>query len=125
MPIVKYELVKPIINKDKPYINKYGAFIVPRIHTIYKYYIEVMRYNTSINDYDFFILLSDSKFSSQCRKCSVDCYGRLKINIHGKLKEFITAQIANVGTVDFGYVETESDNNYWYDVWEIKECSSY
>lgn len=113
--IVQYELVAPVTDRKAPYLNKDGAFIVPIIKKLYRYYVEVKRYNPNTLCYEYFLLLSDKKFDSQCRKCRVDDYGRLKVILHNEVKQYVIAEIAARGNVQFEYVESDS----LYDVWQI------
>lgn len=115
MSIIKYEIINPITNTKKPHVNKYGVFIIPNIKHNYRYYIEVMRYNDSKYCYEYFLLLSDTKFDEQCRKCNVDNYGRLKVIIHKELKYFINEEMNNRGNLNVEYIESEE----LYDVWQI------
>lgn len=115
MSILKYEIINPITNRKKPHIDKYGAFIIPAIKKNYKYYIEVKRYNTTTLCYEYFIILSIIKFDSQCKKCRVDDYGRLKLIVHGDIKDYIVNEINNRGNVEFNYMESEQE----YDVWQV------
>ena len=113
--IVKYELVSPIINKKLPYLDKNNFLIVPAIKKLYKYYIEVKRYNPNTLCYEYFLLLSDKKFDAQCRKCRVDDYGRLKVMLHNEVKQYVIDETAARGNVQFEYIESDS----LYDVWQI------
>ncbi len=115
MSILKYEVISPVTNRKKPYIDNRGAFIIPAIKRNYKYYIEVKRYNPANLSYEYFLILSITKFDSQCRKCRVDDYGRLKLILHGDFKDYVSNEAANRGNVEFEYVESESE----YDVWQV------
>ena len=55
--IVQYELVAPVTDRKAPYLDRFGAFIVPAIKKLYKYYIEVKRYNPNTLCYEYFLLL--------------------------------------------------------------------
>lgn len=113
--IYKYEIVAPVTNRKSPYLDGKGFFIVPNIRKLYRYYIEVKRYNTNNLSYEYFILLSTEKFDIQCRKCRVDDYGRLKVKLHNEILSFVTSEMRTRGNIQFIYDETE-DN---YDVWRI------
>ena len=44
-----------------------------------------------------------------------DDYGRLKVNLHGKLREFVNDEIKIRGNIECDYIESEPD----YDVWKL------
>lgn len=113
--IIQYELVAPVTDRKAPYLNKDGAFIVPTIKNLYRYYVEVKRYNPNALCYEYFLLLSDKKFDAQCRKCRVDDYGRLKAILHNEVKQYVISETAARGNVQFEYVESDS----LCDVWQI------
>lgn len=115
MAIVKYELVSPKTNHKKPFVDQRGALIIPSINRLYRYCVEAMRYNTTEFCYEYFLLLSVNKFDEHCYKCRVDDYGRLKVNLHGKLKEFVNDEIKVRGNIKCDYIESEPD----YDVWKL------
>lgn len=115
--IYKYEIIKPVTDKKKPFVSNDGRFfIVPNFHTSYRWYIEVARYNTKIIDYEYFLLLSREKFDEHCRKCRLDDFCRLTVLMHDRFKEYVTNAITIKGNVDFEYVESE-DN---FDVWQVR-----
>lgn len=113
--IIQYELVAPVTDRKAPYLNKDGVFIVPTIKKLYRYYVEVKRYNPNALCYEYFLLLSDKKFDAQCRKCRVDDYGRLKAILHNEVKQYVISETAARGNVQFEYVESDS----LCDVWQI------
>ncbi len=113
--IYKYELIDPVVDKKYPRMDSKGYFIVPDIKKIYNYYIEVKRYNTNNICYEYFLLLGIEKFDSQCRKCRVDDYGRLKVKLHKELAEFVSTETTYRGNVKFEYIESEEN----YDIWQI------
>lgn len=114
MSIVKYQVIKPVIDTKKPHVNKLGAFIVPNIKRFYTNYVEVKNYN-DIDGYEYYLLLGISKFDSNCRKCRVDDYARLIVNLHDELKDYATKECNERGNLEFNYIESEDD----YDVWQI------
>lgn len=113
--ICKYEIIAPVTNRKSPYLNSKDFFIVPNIGKLYRYYIEVKRYNPNTFYYEYFILLGTEKFDTQCRKCRVDDYGRLKAKLHGEVLNFVSSEIRTRGNVQFVYDETDDI----YDVWRI------
>ena len=113
--IHKYEVIAPITNRKIPYLDNRGFFIIPSIKKLYKYYVEVKRYNPDKFYYEYFLLLSTFKFDTQCRKCRVDDYGRLILKLHDELLDFASGIMRACGNVDAKYIETEED----YDIWEL------
>ncbi len=113
--IIQYELVAPVTDRKAPYLDRFGAFIVPAIKKLYKYYIEVKRYNPNTLCYEYFLLLGTDKFDVQCRKCRVDDYGRLKAKLHNEVKQYVSSETAARGNVQFEYIESDG----LYDVWQI------
>lgn len=116
MSIYKYQIDNPITDTKKPFLDKKGFFIVPNIIKNYKYFIQCYRYNPNINDIEYFILLNNIKFDKQCRRCNVDNYGRLKINLGGNIKQYVEQQIKYNGNVNFKYIKNEDG----YDVFMIE-----
>lgn len=115
MCVYKYEIINPITNHKNPYIDNKGYLIVPAIGKKYKYYIEAARYNPKKCYKEYFILLSDIKFSSQCKRCRVDDFGRLKLVPKGEIKNIFNEQMKEAGNVTFEYIESEES----YDVFII------
>lgn len=113
--IYKYEVVSPVTNRRSPYLDDKGFLVVPNIAKLYRYYIEVKRYNPNTLCYDYYLLLSTDKFDAQCRKCRVDDYGRLKAKLHDETLSFVSAEMCDVGNVQFTYDESEDR----YDVWRF------
>ena len=113
--IYKYEIVAPVTDRKSPYLDDKGFFIVPNIRRLYRYYVEVKRYNSNTLSYEYFILLSIEKFDAQCRKCRVDDYGRLKAKLHNEILDFVTSEMRTRGNVQFIYDETDGN----YDIWRI------
>lgn len=114
--IHKYEVISPVTNRKNPYLDDKDFLIVPDIRTLYDYYVEVKRYNAKDLCYEYFILLSTKKFDSQCRKCRVDDYNRLKAKLHGEIKDYVRNEMNARGNVNFRYIESEES----YDVWKIE-----
>lgn len=112
--IYKYEVLNPVTNHKKPFLDKRGFFIVPRIGKLYRYYIECARNDNYGRNY--YILLSDSKFDDNCRRCNVDDFGRLKFIPHGELKDYIEQEIKYRANINFEYIESENN----YDIFKIE-----
>ena len=87
---------------------------MPNIKRFYTNYVEVKNYN-DIDGYEYYLLLGISKFDSNCRKCRVDDYARLIVNLHDELKDYATKECNERGNLEFNYIESEDD----YDVWQI------
>lgn len=116
MSVFKYEVLNPVIDTQKPFIQK-GYFIVPRIGKAYKYLLEVANFNQSTYEKEYYLLLSDTKFDNNCRTCRVDDFGRLKFRPIGEFKEFVEDFAKDNGNITFTYIETENG----YDVWRVGE----
>ncbi len=113
--IVKYEVVNPVTNRKRPYLDNKDYLIVPNAIKDYKYYIECRQYNPKDLCYNYYLLLGVEKFDENCRKCNVDDYCRLKCKLHGETLNFIKAQYLANGNNVCNYLESE-DN---YDVFII------
>lgn len=115
--IAKYEVINPIIIRNKPYLNYRGELVIPNIASQrYKWYIEVARNNVITNDREYYILFSQHKFDYNCVKLTKDYGGRYVIRPHGEFADYITKEINIRGNVNIEFVECEQD----YDTWEIK-----
>lgn len=115
MTIVKYEVIRRITDKDMPYLQKGHIIIIPNIRKKYKYYLEVRRYNTTIKDYEYFLLLGEDKFDINCNTCKIDKLGRLVIYCSNELRDIMLKVINTDTTFNFEYYESENE----YDVWQI------
>lgn len=114
--IYNYELIKPVTNKNKPYVDKHKVFIIPNIKIKYRYYIECRVYNSKNYCYEYYLLLGKSKFDEHCRKCNVDNYGRLKIILHGELKDYVVDECNANGNINITYMESKPA----FDLWKIE-----
>lgn len=112
MSIFKYEILNPVKDKKKPFLDRRGFFNIPNLKTNYKYYIECARYNPILGYKEYYILLSKEKFDNNCRNCKMDDYGRLKIPVKGKIKDFIKDN----DDVNIKHIESEDG----YDVFKIE-----
>jgi hypothetical protein len=106
MSVYNYKIINPKINRKKPFLDRRGFFIVPRIGKNYKYYIEASTFNPNTGDDDYYILISDICFDEQCKKCRVDDYGRLKIPVTGLIKDYLINESKNRGNFNFEYIES-------------------
>lgn len=113
--IYKYEILNCKIDKKRPFFDKNGLLYIPHIGKHYKYYIAATRYNTTIAEKEYFLLLSNTKFDFNCRNCNVDDWGRLKINLKGEIKDYLIDKYSNYSNVNVEYIESEDD----YDVYLI------
>lgn len=113
--IYTYEIIAPVTNRKIPYLDSKGFFIVPNVIKLYNYYIEVKRYNPTKFCYEYFLLLGVNKFDSQCRKCRVDDYARLKAKLHGEFMDYTSSIMTARGNINMEYVESVNE----YDVWEL------
>lgn len=113
--IFTYEILNPVSDTKKPFLNRDGFFIVPMKGARYRYYIEAAL-NTNNGDRNYYLLLSNTKFDNNCRICNVDNYGRLKLKLRGEFKDFINDEIKYRGNVDVEYVESFDG----FDVFEVR-----
>jgi len=115
MSIFRYELIAPVTDRKKPYIDNNGYFIIPNIGKYYTHYIEAARYDPRNDCYNFFLLLGTNKFDEQCRTCRIDDYARLKLFLHNNFRKYVINEIAIRGNVECTYLESENN----YDVFQI------
>lgn len=115
MTLVKYEYIRMNTEKNMPYLDRGHIIIIPNIQKDYKYYLEVKRFNPAIKDYEYFLLLSDTKFDSNCDTCKVDKLGRLVIYCSNELKDIMLKLVSVNTNFNFDYVESEDS----YDTWQI------
>lgn len=114
--IYKYEVTNPVVSSKKPHVDAHGVFIIPNIKRMYKYFVEAVSKDPDTYVETNVLLLSETKFDENCRRCRVDDYGRLKINIGDKLRNYITRECKSRGNVNVDYLESE-DN---YDVYLVE-----
>ena len=115
MAIYSYEVLNPVTNNKKPYINNKGIFIFNITKRSYKYYIEAAL-NKENGNREYYFLLSDTKFDNNCRKLNIDSYGRCQIKVKGEMKDFITEEIEYRGNVNVNYLESKDE----YDVYIVE-----
>ena len=84
--------------------------------TNYKWYLECSRFNENVQDIEFYVLLSENKFDTNCKKCHVDNYGRCQFRPTGKIKDFILEECEYRGNFIFEYLETENN----YDIYKLE-----
>lgn len=111
--LYNYEILNKVIDKDYPWFNpKNNILYIPNIK--YKYYIECAA-NTKDQGRIYYILLSNGKFNINCRKCFIDGYNRLKLNIRGELLNKIKREINSIENINIAYEESTE----YYDVFRI------
>lgn len=116
MPIFKYEVLNPVVNTKSPFFdNKRGLFCFPLKGITYKYYVECAVNNQHTGGREYYILLSNKKFDSNCRLCHIDNYGRCQIKVRGEMKEYIVSETNWRGNIEVQYVESSDD----YDVFAV------
>lgn len=116
MCIYKYEIVNKVTDKKRPFFDKKRGLFVCRIPASYHWYCEGRLLDEKTGVFNYYLLFSDEKFSSHCRKCRKDDFGRYRLKVSKELKEWFTEyyDIDN-GNFDIDYVETINN----YDVYEI------
>ena len=100
MSILSYEILNPIVDKKRPFLDKNGLFYFYIEYPNIKYYLECARINDKNNIKEYFILLSEYKFDSNCRICKIDSYGRCKFKPKGELKTYIQQEVLDRGNID-------------------------
>lgn len=115
MQIYKYEIISPMTIRTKPFIDSRGKFVIPNINKQYKWYLEANRYNPVTLYKEYFVLISETQFNEHCRKCKVDNKGRLILDIHGEVEDYIKSEAKVRGNVNFDYYESTD----YYDVFII------
>lgn len=109
MNILNYNIVSPNINrKDNYYDIKKNLFIF-RANTIYNYYLECSRINEITEEEEYYILFGANKFDDNCRPCSIDNYGRYRIRLHGKLKQYVYNETLNRGNILINKINETND----------------
>lgn len=117
--IYNYEVINPVTNNKKPFYDHKRKLFLFHVDANYKYYVECARNNETTGSREYFILLSEHKFDENCRKCSVDDYGRCRINVKGEIKEYILREIGCRGNVEVNYISHEYTYDNEYDVYEV------
>lgn len=112
--IFKYEVLNPVIDKNKPIFNAKRNLLIFRLDKIYKYYVIVSSTN-EFGNINYYILFSDIKFDDNCRPCRIDNYSRYKIYVNGKVKDFIIDELNYRANIELEYQETEGV----YDIWKL------
>lgn len=114
MTIVGFNILNPKIDNKKPFYNSKKNIFYFKVDKPYKYYIEVS--NTKDDDsIEYCILLSTVEFDENCRKCSVDLYGRCQIHPLGEFKNYIKRECTERGNINCNYywnVELAEGINY-------------
>lgn len=110
--IVKYNILNPIAEKNKPYVQ-HGLLYIP-IHGNYRYFVEASQDNT-FGGRTFYLLLGEKKFNHNCRICQKDGYGRIKLKLKGEIKDYVYNYCSIYGNIDFEYIESADG----YDVFSI------
>lgn len=105
MSILNYEILNPKTDNKKPFLDRSGFFYFNTEYKNVKYYLECARIENGIRNY--YILIGENKFDSNCRPCRVDNYSRCKFKVKGELKDYIIAEMNERGNVNV----IEVDNN--------------
>lgn len=116
MSVYKYEIINPVTNRKKPFIDNRGFLIIPNAKRKYKYYVIGAQYNPNKLAKEYFILFGFEKFDENCRRCRLDDYCRFKLVIKGEVKDYIVREIKDRGNIDCKYLESEEN----YDVYLIE-----
>lgn len=114
MAIYGYNIINRVPNRKAPYYDSSkGLFIFP-VSIKYLYYVEATQLEDNIVSY--YIILSTIKFDDNALRTHRDDYGRMKIKVSGKLKEYIEKETQYKSNFDVIKVEENSQ----YDVYKIE-----
>lgn len=116
MTVYNHNIITVNTDRRKPRVDARGFFIVPTPNMKYRYYCIAKDYNNFGTDFDYLLLISDTKFDNRCHKCNIDMWGRLKFRIAGELRNYCAKECAERGNIDMEYLYSENG----YDVFEIK-----
>lgn len=110
--IIKYDVLNPIPEKNKPYVKQGLLYI--SINKNYRYFLEAATDN-AFGGRTYYLLFSNHKFNQSCRICQRDGYGKIKLKLKGEIKDYVYDYCNRYGNIDFEYVESADD----YDVFCI------
>lgn len=119
MTVIGFSIINPVSNSKKPfYSSKDGTFYFP-VTKRYRYYVEVKNI-TETGAEEYYLLVSDKNFDENCRRCSVDNYGRCKFKPKGELLNYIKEECKERGNIICEYSNTiQIDDCYSYDIFRI------
>lgn len=100
MAIFNYEILNPVTDKHKPYYDYNMQSLIFTLPIQYKYYLECARYNEQREEKDYFLLMGNDKFDTNCRPCRIDNYNRYKIRVKGELKDYIIQEMQDRGNLN-------------------------
>lgn len=117
----EFELAHTKLDKTKPYYDvNNGNIIMPKLGNKYSYYLETKIFNKDLNSYEYYLLLSNTKFDTNCYKCKSDIYNRIKIRLHSnEIKRDLTRHTLydKYGfNIDVIYIESKEN----YDIYQIE-----
>lgn len=100
MSILNYEILNPVTDRKRPFLDKNCLFYFNVDNHNIRYYLECARIDDKTNIKKYYILLSEIKFDNNCRVCKIDSYGRCKFKPKGELLNYINNEIIYRGNVD-------------------------
>lgn len=115
IPITKFEVLNPTINTKQPFYDRRKDLFYFPVKKSYVYYVECAINDENNGGRSYYILVSEQKFNSNCRRCHVDNYGRCQIKIRGEIKNYIVKETEFRGNIDADIVES----NEYYDAYNI------
>ena len=114
--INKYEVINPVIDYNKPYLNKRNELVIPCIKDYgYKWYLEVAR-NNSIDEREYYLLFSNIEFDKSCVKLTKDYNKRYAILPRGEFADFVYSELQNRANLEMDFYQ----NEMIYDSWRIR-----
>lgn len=105
---LKFNIVKPKIDRHKPYYEVgRNRFFFP-VHKSYMYYLEVSTTDEN-NIITYYILVGKDKFNDNCRRCEVNGLGNCRIQLHDALKDYVIKECNERGNITCTLIDENSD----------------
>lgn len=77
----EYDKVNNKIDKSKTWLYVAGKILISNELPKYEYYNIFKKYNTELNTYQYFIILSKIDINNELKYTNIDDYGRVKIPV--------------------------------------------
>ena len=111
---LKFNIIKPKIDRRKPYYEAArNRFFFP-VHKNYLYYLEAS--STDETGFTtFYILVGKEYFNENCRRCEVNGLGNCRVQLHDATKNYVEKECAERGNINCTLIDENSD----YDTYMI------
>lgn len=107
MIIIKYNIIDPAVDKQKPYYDvKTKTFKFP-VKRQYRYFVQACQVNSVTHVKEYFLLLGIEKFDESCKKCQTNQYGKCSVPITGEFKDYVIEECKERGNIIVEYSESE------------------